>query len=175
MRRAPALALACAFALATAAGANAQPATPGAGGTATAEITRYDVAQLLQAVDLATKSPKIRIEIVTKPAAEMPSFDLIFWYAGITNEGDKKIARVWKNASLAARPSIEGNDRLEDARMLAVMDYGFAGEKWKALYDSVAQADALLGQSTTDRYQNRHALIKTIQDFIADAQHRPHS
>ena len=172
MRHAPALALA--LVLVTAGGANAQP-TPGAGGTAPAEITRYDVGQLLQAIDLAPKSSKIKLQIVTKPAAEMPAYDQIYWYAGITTEGDQKVARIWKNATLAAHPSVESNDRLDDAKMLAVMDYGFAGAKWKALYDSVTQSDAALGQSTTDRYRNRHALIKTIQDFIADSQHRPHS
>jgi|GEM_PF-2543218 len=177
MRRAPALAFALALVLAAGAGANAEPAppTPGPGGTATVEITRYDVGQLLQAVDLAAKSPKIKLQVVTKPAAEMPPYDQIYWYAGITTDGDKKVAHIWKNAVLAARPSVESNDRLDDARMLAVMDYDFAGEKWKALYDSVAKTDGALGPSVTDRYQNRHALIKTVQDFIADAQRRPHS
>jgi len=174
MRRTPALALALAFALAlTPQWAAAQPVETNTG-IGTMEITRYDVGRLLQAIDSAPKSPLIKLEIVVKPAAEMPIYDSLFWYAGITTESDKKIARIWKSAALT-RASVESNDRLEDAKMLAVMDYGFAGAKWKAFYDDVARSDAALGQSATDRYKNRHALIKTIQDFIADAQHRPHS
>jgi hypothetical protein len=174
MRRSPALALALALAFSLVperAGAIPVQTNTGVG---TEEITRYDIGQLLQALDASAKSPLIKLEIVVKPASDMPVYDSIFWYAGITTEGDKKIARIWKSAAVT-RASVESNDRLEDAKMLAVMDYGFAGDKWKKLYDDVSQADAALGQSATDRYKNRHALVKTVQDFIADAQHRPHS
>jgi hypothetical protein len=174
MRRTPALAFAFALVLAFVPGRAASQPVETNTGIGTVEITRYDVGRLLQAVDASAKSPLIKLEIITKPALEMPVYDSIFWYAGITTDGDKRIARIWKSAALL-KPSVESNDRLDDAKMLAVMDYGFAGETWKKIYDSVAAADAALGQSATDRYKNRHALIKTVQDFIADAQHRPHS
>jgi hypothetical protein len=54
---------------------------------------------------------------------------------------------------------------LRNAQAFAVMDWGFAGAHWKALYDEAKRADDALPAGVRDRALNRHKLIAAIRKF----------
>ena len=48
------------------------------------------------------------------------------------------------------------------AMLMAAMDGGLAGPKWKAMYTDAKGKDLALSPQITDRYQNRHALVALL-------------
>lgn len=54
--------------------------------------------------------------------------------------------------------------------MLAVMDYGFAGQFWKTVYDTAYRQDDALPSYEPDRSRNRHRVIAAVIRAIDDQQ-----
>ncbi|MBC5810233.1 MAG: hypothetical protein GIW95_05165 [Candidatus Eremiobacteraeota bacterium] len=133
------------------------------------QISGPDIARLLRAVDAVDKSPAIVLQIDAKTAADMPAYDPAIHYAGLAHVKGKKTGLIWMDPSAFAPPMNDAKVRLyRGAMMLAVMDYGFAGAKWKAIYDVAARADAALGDDASDRYRSRHAIVRTIYRTVDD-------
>jgi hypothetical protein len=108
---------------------------------------------------------QIYISISKLSAAQMPSYDPIAHYVGLTS-GQPHSASIWLLES-ASQPDM--GPALFGALALACMDTGFAGAKWKAIYDTVAAADAALPSTVVDRYRNRHLLLQKIQAVLKRA------
>jgi len=154
-------ALAAFLALASPCGAQTPP--PG-----TLSFTNDDLVTLVRAVHAADTAPasEISVTVSTHSAGEMPSYDPIAHYNGL-DAGQAHSASVWV---VGNPPASEIGDALLGAIELACMDTGFAGTKWKAIYDQVAVVDAALPASVADRYENRHLLLQRI----AQALHSTH-
>jgi hypothetical protein len=124
-----------------------------------------DIAQLLQAVEASEKSPDIHLTINLAAAKDMPAYDAVVHYAGLNPGGKPNEATI-----MVAQPMDPKSDAFATgfttALRLACMDTGFAGPKWKAIYDMAAAADAKLNPSEPDRYYNRHLITSAIQTEI---------
>jgi hypothetical protein len=142
---------------------DAQPAASPAATQSATDITftAHDVAMLLKATQDAETSPKIRIDVIGKEPAQMPTYDAIVHYAGIDGSGS---AVIWMVKS--PPKTKEAAAMLLAAMELACMDTGFAGTQWKAIYDKVAAADAALPATVANRYQNRLQLTQRIAEII---------
>jgi hypothetical protein len=131
-------------------------------------FTHLDLARLFQAVADVHTSPEINVTISAKPVSEMPAYDSTCHYVGISGAGEARVANIWCTLT-EHEDQTKVEDALMSAMLLAVMDYGFAGQKWKAIYDSTAAADAALPVSDGNPYLNRLALTRTIQQTMPGA------
>jgi hypothetical protein len=120
---------------------------------------------LLKAVDSIDTSPDITINIVGKDPGEMPKFDPFFHYAGLDPKNAKR-AIIWMSHAVPDKPTADIANQLRAAEELACMDTGFAGPKWKAVYDYLASLDAKLPPDARDPYRARHDLTTQIQKII---------
>jgi hypothetical protein len=132
-----------------------------------------DVAQLVQAVIGIPSNHAFLDVLEVSPAEKLPAWDSIAHYAGAQQLPDGRTAYfilVNEKYSTALHDVAHADHSvataIASAVMLAAMDGGIAGSKWKSLYDAAAAADALLDSNTPDRSANRHALA----DHLADAQ-----
>jgi hypothetical protein len=132
---------------------------------ASLSFTGSDVAQLYKAVDAIETSDGILLNISMKPAAQMPSYDLIAHYAGQVPNGKPHEAALWMSSALDSK-SARHRRALHDAMELAVMDSGIAGPKWKQIYDAAASADTKLPPAEPDRYKNRHLVTQLVQNAV---------
>jgi hypothetical protein len=137
------------------------------------EFTGPELARVFQALADIQTSPDILVSIASKPVNEMPSYDPICHYAGIMTEAKGKVANVWCVSPSAATDV--RREALAGALLLAVMDYGFAGPKWKATYDLLAAKDAALPASETNRYLNRLTLEQQLLKIFDEYSHKPKS
>jgi len=94
--------------------------------------------------------------LVTSASAAMPSYDPQWHYGGAQIRPDGTPAIVLTVAPGIPQASIER--AIEAGVLLGLADSGYAGPKWKALYDQAAAADAKLGASAPDPFVNRRAL-----------------
>lgn len=136
------------------------------------EFTGPELAQLFKALGDIQTSPDILVNVSSKPSGEMPSYDPVCHYAGITAEPKGKTANVWC-ASTASEAAVRR--AAAGALLLAIMDYGFAGPKWKATYDMLAAKDGALPASETNRYLNRLLVVQQLLKIIDDNVHKPNS
>ena len=126
-----------------------------------------EVATLLEGVRAAfdPKNFSVHIGIVMTPAAKMPAYDPNVHYAGAQKSADGKPAfSIWLLDSLTpaqmAAPSIEG-------AFYGLTDTGFAGPRWKALYDQEAAKDMALGPNATDPFLNRRQMVVALEKLFA--------
>ena len=126
-----------------------------------------EVATLFDGVRAAfdPKNFSVHIGIVMTPAAKMPAYDPNVHYAGSRKSDDGKPAfSIWLLDSLTpaqmAAPSVEG-------ALFGLMDTGYAGVRWKALYDQEAAKDAALGTDATDPFLNRRQLVAALEKLFA--------
>jgi hypothetical protein len=124
-----------------------------------------EAAALLRAVDAIDTSPNITISIVGKEPGEMPKTDPFFHYAGLDPKKQNG-AIIWMSHAVPDKPTADIANQLRAAEELAVMDTGFAGPKWKAVYDYLAGLDAKLPSGAGDPYRSRHKLTAEIQSII---------
>ncbi|HEY9085708.1 MAG TPA: hypothetical protein VIN40_07210 [Candidatus Tyrphobacter sp.] len=87
----------------------------------------------------------------------MPSYDPLVHYAGLGSDPRTAIVWVREGASSDAIQSA-----LLGVMILACMDDGEAGSKWKSFYDLASAADARVPASAPDPYLNRHKLVQAI-------------
>ena len=120
-------------------------------------FTHEDISQLLKAVDDADKSPDITINVLAKAPGEMRAYDSIVHYAGIDTTNHEPT--IWISNSL--QKGAQATTAWHSVMLFAVMDSGFAGKQWKALYDELAARDAAQPAGTDNPYRFR--LQFTIQ------------
>jgi hypothetical protein len=131
-------------------------------------ISGPDVAQLYKALAEIETSDKILLNISSKPASEMPSYDPIAHYVGPIPNGKPHEAALFVSESFDGK-NLQHDRALHAALELAVMDSGMAGPKWKQIYDVATAADTKLPPDVPDRYKNRHLVTKVVQDVVDDA------
>ncbi|HEY1429250.1 MAG TPA: hypothetical protein VGF18_06730 [Candidatus Tumulicola sp.] len=107
---------------------------------ATVQVSGADIVTLLKAVEASEKSPDIKITIGVKAAAEMPAYDPLVHFAGV--DPKTNAATIWLSTPIQKTPATA--NALHASMELACMATGFAGPKWKSIYDSVASQDAAL-------------------------------
>lgn len=120
------------------------------------QITNDDLVVLFKAYafELSPNSGKVVVEMVN--ASRMPAYDPITYYAGIQSDGKPHILAT----STPPKEKAALQDAISRAMILAVMDDGEAGAKWKSIYDLAAKADAALPAGSPDPYMNRRELAK---------------
>jgi hypothetical protein len=131
-----------------------------------------------QAVDAVLRIPtdhSFFLFLESYPAGQLPAWDAIAHYVGPKQLPNGKLVY---DVALSDRYSAETQDlaharhfvavALVSAELMAVMDAGRAGKKWKSLFVSAAAADAKLPSNAFDRYTNRHALVVHLADSQTD-------
>lgn len=127
------------------------------------DLSKEDVVRFFKAleVELTPNAGTVLVEIV--PADKLPAYDPLVHYAGIGADDHPNHPVVMSNQS--AKPGDATQDALASAFMLAVMDCGEAGPKWKSIYDAAAAADAALPPSSPDPYLHRHELTQQLRSL----------
>lgn len=120
-----------------------------------------DMPALLQAVHCELTPHCKQVHVQFKAAAQMPPYDPVVHYAGLG--GDPRVAVLWVNSDAS---SASMKDALFNGMLLACMDDGEAGPKWKTFYDLAAAADGRLPANTADPYLNRHKLVQIIDTIV---------
>ena len=117
---------------------------------------RYEVLALYDAVQRSmTLDRSIPSVLVRKNPWQMPRYDRLAHYAGTgkNSDGERTII-IWINA--AQRQGDDADHARQQATILAVCDAGFAGSKFKSIYDTEALRDAKLPVFTSDPFLHRH-------------------
>ena len=130
-----------------------------------------DVAQLVQAVIGIPTNHNFLNALEVSPADKLPAWDPIAHYAGPQQLPDGRTAYfILVNEKYSdALHHVASADHsiasaIASAVMLAAMDAGIAGTKWKSLYDAAAASDAVLPAGASDGYAHRHALANPLAD-----------
>jgi hypothetical protein len=139
-----------------------------------ASATGYSDAEVREAdraVLSIPTSPTFNLALDPTPASDMPAWDPIAHYVGRQSlpEGivvyavlvDERYRDAITDLPHAARAV---QIAIASAAFLAVMDSGQAGSAWMARYSQAADADSQLAASVSDRYANRHALVRTLAE-----------
>ena len=92
------------------------------------------------------------IHYADKKPSEMPRYDRIAFYAGAADP-----RYIWENS--ADRGSPDRTRYLNRALILAAMDFGSAGERWKRYYDDLVAQDKAQPAPAPDPYRYRHAFL----------------
>jgi hypothetical protein len=131
------------------------------------QFSSGDIVTLLRAVQDSKTRPGITINVVGKAASEMPGYDPIVHFAGL--DTSPTTATIW--VSKVPYTSEATAKALWAAVELACMATGFAGPKWKNIYDGVAAADAAQPPGAPNPYKYRLGLTQQIKAIIdaADA------
>jgi|ERR1700693_1542308 len=137
----------------------AQSPVPGA--TQNPTFGSDDVRALLKAAHCELSPLCSQVHVQSVPASQIPSYDPVVHYVGLGSDTHVAILRVNKDAS---RGSLE--KAFFDGMLLACMDDGEAGPKWKSLYDLAAAADAKLPTDAADPYLNRHKLAQSVDAIV---------
>ncbi len=110
------------------------------------------------AVDPNDKS--VHLIVVGKSAAEMPAYDPKWHYAGVQARPDGTPAiTIWL---LRTTSQEEMQTAIEAGVFLGLAESGYAGVKWKQLYDAAATADEKLGAAAPDPFANRRSVALQI-------------
>jgi hypothetical protein len=136
---------------------------------AQAGYSASDVAQLVKAV-MGIPTNHDFLDVLEQTSADkLPPWDPIAHYAGAQQLPDGRTAYfvlISDKYSDALHDVVHADHSvvaaIASAVMLAAMDGGIAGSKWKSLYDAAAASDALLASDVSDRYTNRHALANQL-------------
>jgi hypothetical protein len=105
----------------------------------------------------------------TKPAEAMPAYDPLVFYAGLGADRHQPYKPVvWTVADTTAKGY---EHALIRAFVMAVMETGEAGPKFKKAYDVAAGEDRSLPSSAPDPDANRHALAEPFVAELTQAQH----
>lgn len=131
-------------------------------GTVDVQFTAKDLATLLKAAQDAQSSPNISVKVDAKDAWDMPVYDPIVHFVGV--DPSTGAATIWM---LKSPPKTkDAADSLLAALELACMATGFAGPKWKSIYDNLAAMDAGLPSGAPNPYAYRLTLTRRIQRLI---------
>jgi hypothetical protein len=133
------------------------------------QFTAEDVAMLLKATRDVDTSPKITVDLLSKKAADMPSYDPTAHFVGIDPKSGAAVIWVLETAQAKSPATMQA---LLAAIELACMATGFAGPKWKGIYDHVAALDAAAPPDTVNPYRYRLALTKQIQAIVDSYPHQ---
>lgn len=134
-------------------------ATPTAAPTPTPErFDRVDVVTLMAVVIEELKQSQGSVVLQDHPPSAMPAWDPLVYYAGIGADRHQPFSPiVWTIADTKA----QGYEHaLLRAYVMAVMDIGEAGPKFKRAYDVAAGEDQALPSDAKDPYRYRHAVAE---------------
>jgi len=114
-------------------------------------------------VALRPNDNTIPLQLTLKTAAEMPSYDPDFHYAGtVAGKDGRQWLDLWIN-----RSSFNGGPppaAMTMAILLALADGGYGGPAFKQLYDICASQDAALPTNASDPFLNRRKLSNGLLD-----------
>jgi hypothetical protein len=127
------------------------------------QFTGHDVATLLKATQDADTSPNITLRLLAKNPSEMPAYDPVAHFAGI--DAASKAALIWMVQPYPSKTG-DGAWALRSAMELACMATGFAGPRWKQIYDQLASQDAALPADAPNPYLNRLALTVRVRKIV---------
>jgi hypothetical protein len=125
-------------------------------------FTPTEIAVLLQATKDIESNRQSKLLVISKAAADMPTFDPLFHYAGIDPVTNLPV--IWMSDKGGKRQA-ESESKLASLE-LACMDSGLAGPFWKLVYDDTASYDAHLPQTEPNRYRARLGVTSIIQTAI---------
>lgn len=119
------------------------------------QFNRVDVVTLMAVVLEELKQNQGSILLETRPASAMPVWDPLVYYVGVGADRQQPFRPVvW---TVAETKSKGYEHALLRAYVMAVMDTGEAGPKFKRAYDVAAGADQALPAAAPDPYRYRHA------------------
>jgi hypothetical protein len=145
----------CALSPASALCADPTPAPTVSTAPAAEQFDRVDVVTLMAVVLEELKQYQGSILLETRPASGMPAWDPLVFYAGVGVSRQQPFRPVvW---TVAETKSKGYEHALLRAYVMAVMDTGEAGPKFKRAYDAAAGADQALPAAAPDPYRYRHA------------------
>jgi len=142
--------------------AASSPGRASSPGTVDVHFTAGDLATLLKATQDAQTSAQITINIDGKEAWDMPVYDPIAHFVGV--DASNGAATIWMLKSPPKNK--DATDSLLAAMELACMATGFAGPRWKSIYDRLAAMDAALPSGVPNPYVYRLTLTRRIQKII---------
>lgn len=114
----------------------------------------------LVALKRAALAGQFPIHYVAKSPSEMPPYDRIVFYPGAADP-----RWIYQNRAETYGP--EHTRYLNRALILAAMDSGAAGERWKSFYDDLASRDAAQRRPVADPYRFRHAFLDDLDTKLA--------
>ncbi len=100
------------------------------------------------------------IHYIAKPPSQMPSFDRIVFYPGDADPG-----WIWLNRSESTSPM--HRRALNNALILAAMDSGVAGKRWKHYYDALEARDRDQPRDAADPYRYRQAFLRELDTRLS--------
>jgi len=130
-------------------------------------FTPQDVSQLLGGMHSAPgSSVHVQVNVIQKSAADMPPYDPARHYvrAVIGPDGAPQIT-LWIGPNLKDPNVVAG---MLAGALLGLVDSGYAGPKWKQLYDRVAAQDKALGPSAADPFMNRRSLAMRLAKIYGE-------
>jgi hypothetical protein len=140
--------------------------TPIVGGTKL-DVTDDEITALSKALIFELGPGNGKVIVSVQSCDKMPASDPFSYYAGIGSIGDHPDSPV----VMACAPKPAAQSDVEHAigrsMLLAVMDDGEAGPKWKSLFDAARTKDAALAAGVADPYQNQRALVEAL-NFLID-------
>jgi hypothetical protein len=145
---------------------SASPA-PNVSATPAPQFDRVDVVTLMAVVIEELKQYQGSIELQTKPSPAMPTWDPLVFYAGVGADRHQPFRPiVWTIADTKTKGY---EHALLRAYVMAVMDTGEAGPKFKRAYDVAAGEDQSLPGNVPDPYLNRHAVAEPFVTELTQA------
>ncbi|HLN46869.1 MAG TPA: hypothetical protein VK216_01235 [Magnetospirillaceae bacterium] len=136
---------------------------PSPSATPTAPFDRVDTVTLMAVVIEELKQDQGSILLVTRPTSAMPRWDPLVFWAGIGADKHQPFRPiVW---TVADTKSKGYEHALIRAYVMAVMDTGEAGPKFKMAYDAASNEDLALPSDAPDPYRYRHAVA---EPFVAE-------
>ena len=109
----------------------------------------------LVALKRAALAGNFPIHYVDKNPSDMPRYDPIAFYPGGADPH-----YIWQNRGATASP--EHARYVNRALILAAMDFGAAGDQWKAYYDDLRAEDLAQRSPASDPYRYRHAFLDDL-------------
>ena len=109
------------------------------------------------------------------PDVDMPKWDRVAHYVGPRHDPEGKLYyEMWVNEGFMyavkdlthAEPSV--GMPIYAMFLMAAMDSGLAGPKWKSYFEQAKRDDGRLDSSVQDRYRNRHALVVVFAQVYAE-------
>lgn len=109
------------------------------------------------------KDTSVHVNIDLRDRSLMPAYEPEWHYVGfsIAKDGNPGIT-VWV---LRGMPDARTVHAMEAGLILGLADSGYAGPKWKALYDAVAAKDAEQGPNAADPFRIRRNLADSLADL----------
>jgi hypothetical protein len=145
--------------------ASADWPTPVVAGTKL-DVTDDEITALSKALIFELGPGNGNVIISVQPCDKMPASDPFSYYAGIGSIADHPDSPV----VIACAPHTTDQNDVDDAfgrsMLLAVMDDGEAGPKWKSLFDAARAKDSGLPAGAADPYLNRRALVEAVSFLI---------